>query len=133
VADRQEYRFMDDVQEVLTSPAFSRLLLFLYLIPVFGMVPALWTMTYRKSDRRHRAISRLSLTLGLVWILGSVGFNTSLGLVGEDAVSAQVWMLLFNSVFSSGYFVACLGLMVRLWRKQGGDLSGFSEIAKYLP
>jgi hypothetical protein len=124
---------MDDVQEVLTSPALSRLLLFAYLIPVFGMVPALWTIAYRKSDRRQRVVSRLSLTLGLVWILGSVAFNTSLGLVGEDAVATQVWMLLFNSVFSSSYFVACLGLMVRLWKQQGGNLSGFNEITKYLP
>jgi hypothetical protein len=30
----------DNLQEVLTSPTLNRLWLFAYLIPVFGMVPA---------------------------------------------------------------------------------------------
>jgi hypothetical protein len=124
---------MDDVQDILTSPTLDRLLLFTYLIPVFGMAPAVWTLTRSKRHRRHREVSRLSLTLGLAWILGSVLFNTSLGVVNENAVSAQIWVLLFNSAFSSSYFVGSLWLMLRLWKRQGGDLSGFSAIAKHFP
>ena len=124
---------MEDVQDVLTSPTLSRLLLFTYMVPIFGMVPAAWTLTRRKSDRHHRNLSRLTMTLGLTWILGSFMFNASLGLIDENALSAQVWMILLNSVFSSSYFVVSLWLMMRLWKRQSLDLPGFSSIAKHLP
>jgi hypothetical protein len=112
---------MEDVQDVLTSPILSRLLLFTYMVPVFGMVPAAWTLTRRKSDRHHRNLSRLTMTLGLTWILGSLMFNTSLGIIDE------------NSVFSSSYFIVSLWLMMRLWKRQSLELPGFSSIAKHLP
>ncbi|NJM74603.1 MAG: hypothetical protein HC852_01170 [Acaryochloridaceae cyanobacterium RU_4_10] len=118
---------MDDVQDVLTSPALNRLILFAYLVPVFGMIPAAWTLTRGKSDRRHRSMSRLALTLGLVWGLGCLVFNTSGVSVGENGASAQMSMLLFNSVFTSGYFVTSLWLMVRLWKRQTLALPGLSS------
>mgnify|MGYP003563640583 CR=1 FL=1 len=118
---------MDDVQDVLTSPALNRLVLFAYLVPVFGMVPAAWTLTRPKSDRRHRAMSRLALTLGLVWGLGCLVFNTSGMTVGENGVSAQMSMLLLNSVFTSGYFVTSLWLMVRLCKRQSLALPALSS------
>jgi uncharacterized membrane protein len=124
---------MEDVQDVLSSPALSRLLLFAYTVPVFGMVPAAWTLNRKKSDRHHRNVSRLTMTLGLTWILGSLIFNTSLGMIDENAISAQVWVTLFNSIFSSSYFVVSLWLMMRLWKRQSLDLPGFSSIAKHLP
>jgi hypothetical protein len=112
---------MDDVQDVITSPALNRLVLFAYLVPVFGMVPAAWTLTRPRSDRRHRAMSRLALTLGIAWGLG------------ENGVSTQMSMLLLNSVFTSGYFVTSLWLMVRLWKRQTLALPGLNSIAKHLP
>jgi hypothetical protein len=124
---------MEDVQDVLSSPALSRLLLFAYMVPVFGMVPAAWTLNRKKSDRHHRKLSRLTMTLGLTWILGSLIFNTSLGTIDENAISVQLWITLFNSVFSSSYFVVSLWLMMRLWKGQSLDLPGFSSIAKHLP
>ncbi|WP_404785631.1 hypothetical protein [Altericista sp. CCNU0014] len=124
---------MEDVRDVLNSPTLNRLVMFAYLVPVFGMVPAVWILTRRKSDRHHRNLSRLSVTLGLAWILGSLAFNASLGAIDENAIGAQIWMTLFDSVFSSSYFVASLWLMVRLWKRQSLDLPGFSSIAKHLP
>jgi hypothetical protein len=123
---------MDDVQDVITSPALSRLVLFAYLVPVFGMVPAAWSLTRPKSDRRHRAMSRLALTLGLAWGLGCLVFNTSGMTVGENGASAQMSMLLLNSVFTSGYFVTSLWLMVRLWKRQSLTLPALSS-PKHLP
>jgi hypothetical protein len=118
---------MDDVQDVITSPALSRLVLFAYLVPVFGMVPAAWSLTRPKRDRRHRAMSRLALTLGLAWGLGCLVFNTSGMTVGENGASAQMSMLLLNSVFTSGYFVTSLWLMVRLWKRQSLALPALSS------
>jgi hypothetical protein len=124
---------MEDVQDVLTSPTLSRLLLYTYLVPVFGMVPAAWTLTRRKGDRHHRHISRLAMTLGMTWILGSVLCNASLGMVDENAISTQLWMTLFNSVFSSSYFVVSLWLMLRLSKRQSIELPCLSSVAKHLP
>lgn len=124
---------IEDVEDVLTSPTLSRLLLYTYLVPVFGMIPAAWTLTRRKSDRHHRHISRLAMTLGLTWILGSLLFSTSLGIMDDNAVSAQIWVTLFNSVFSSSYFVVTLWLMLRLGQRQRIELPGFSSVAKHLP
>ncbi len=123
---------MDDVQEVLTSPTLNRLLLFTYLVPGFGMVPALWTLTRSKSDRRHRAMSRLALTLGLTWALGCLVFNTSGITMSENGTSVQMTMLLLNSVFTSSYFVVSLWLMVRLWKRQTFDIPVLGSIAKHL-
>jgi hypothetical protein len=105
----------------------NRLVLFAYLVPVFGMVPAAWTLTRPKSDRRHRAMSRLALTLGLAWGLGYLVFNTSGMTGGENGASAQISILLLNSVFTSGYFVTSLWLMIRLWKRQSLALPGLSS------
>jgi uncharacterized membrane protein YeiB len=119
----------DNLQEVLTSPTLNRLWLFAYLIPVFGMVPAVWTLTQGKSDRRYRAMSRLTLSLGGAWLLGSVVFNSALS-ASESGMSTQMSLMLINSVFTSGYFVLSLALMVRLWKRKPSDLPSFSESLK---
>lgn len=121
----------DNLQEVLTSPTLNRLWLFAYLIPVFGMVPAIWTLTQPKSDRRYRAMSRLAASLGGAWLLGSVAFNSALP-ASESGMSTQMSLMLINSVFTSGYFVLSLGLMVRLWKRQPSDLPSFSQSLKLL-
>jgi hypothetical protein len=119
----------DNLQEVLTSPTLNRLWLFAYLIPVFGMVPAVWTLTQGKSDRRYRAMSRLTLSLGGVWLLGTVVFNSALS-ASESGMSTQMLLMLVNSVFTSSYFVLSLGLMVRVWKRQPADLPSFSQSLK---
>jgi uncharacterized membrane protein YeiB len=119
----------DNLQEVLTSPTLNRLWLFAYLIPVFGMVPAVWTLTQGKSDRRYRAVSRLTLSLGGAWLLGSIVFNSALS-ANESGMSTQMSLMLINSVFTSSYFVLSLALMVRLWKRQPSDLPSFSESLK---
>jgi hypothetical protein len=124
---------MDDVQEVLSSPTLNRLLLFTYLVPGFGMVPAIWTLTRTKSDRRHRAMSRLALTLGLTWALVFGILNTSSVTMGENGTSVKMTMLLLNSVFTSSYFVISFGLMVRLWKRQTFNIPVLNSIAKHLP
>jgi hypothetical protein len=53
--------------------------------------------------------------------------------VGENGVSTQMSMLLLNSVFTSGYFVTSLWLMVRLWKRQTLALPGLNSISKHLP
>lgn len=77
-------------------------------------------------------MSRLSLTLGVLWGLGFLLMNTGAGLTDSES-GAGLAMLLGNTVWSSGYFVTLLWLMARYWRKQPLNVPGVSTVAKYLP
>ncbi|MGB8698563.1 MAG: hypothetical protein WCD18_04030 [Thermosynechococcaceae cyanobacterium] len=124
---------MDDVQDVLSSPTLNRLWLFTYLIPVFGMLPATWTLTRRTSNRHHRSMGRLAFTLGMTWVFGSLILTSALGSAGENGPSAPLSLLFLNSLLTSGYFVVSLWLMLRLSKHQTLDLPGLNRIAKHLP
>jgi hypothetical protein len=121
----------DNLQEVLTSPTLNRLWLFTYLIPVFGMGPAVWTLMRGKGDRKSRAMSRLALNLGVAWMLGTLVFNAALP-PSESGMSSQMLLMLVNSVFTSSYFVLSLALMVRLWKRQSSDQPSFNQSLKLL-
>ncbi|MEC4984036.1 MAG: hypothetical protein SAJ37_18935 [Oscillatoria sp. PMC 1068.18] len=101
--------------------------LYFYLVPVLGFFPALWTLYKRQGSRQQKAVSRLSVTLALGWLLGY-----SLLLIGA-AQTTEVFafrLLFLNSLLSSGYFLGCLFLMVRLWQRKSLRLPGFSQVAE---
>ena len=51
---------------------FKRLQLFLYLVPVVGFFPALWTLYRGQGTRQQKNLSRLVVTLALGWLLGYI-------------------------------------------------------------
>jgi hypothetical protein len=92
----------------------KQLQLFWYLIPVFGVFPALWTLYCREAGREEMAASRLSVTLAFGWLLGYI-------LLAAGADTSETWklpLLVTNSLFTSGYFVVSTGLMFRLWQRR---------------
>lgn len=109
----------------LDNQDLIRLQLFIYLVPVFGFFPALWTLYRRQGTKEQQKISRLSVTLALSW-LGSY-FLLSAG------AESQFWtlrLLMTNTLLTSGYFLVSLGLMVRLWQRKSARLPGISQIAE---
>jgi hypothetical protein len=91
-----------------------RLKLFLYLVPIIGCLPALWTLYQQQGTRRERELSRVAVTLAFSWLL-------SYGLLGIGAQSSEALSLPFlltSSLLTSGYFVTNLWLMVRLWQRK---------------
>lgn len=125
---------MDDSREAFENPTLKRALLFVYLIPVFGVVPAAWSLTRRQRDRKTRAVSRLAIALGLMWGLGILTLNTGFVFASENGASgAGLSLLLFNSLFTSGYFVTMLWLMVRVWQRKAPEIPGISRLSKLLP
>lgn len=114
-------------REAFENPTLDRLLLYVYFVPIFGLVPAVWTISRRQGDRQHRQMSRLSVALGGAWLLGM----TLLSWPSEG--NPQLSMMLLNSALTSGYFLTALWLMRRLWKRQSVQLPGLSAIAKYLP
>jgi hypothetical protein len=110
----------------LENQDLKRLQLFVYLIPVIGFLPALWTLYRRQGTREQQAVSRLSVTLALGWLLGYI-------LLLAGAQTSEFWtlrLLFLNSLLTSGYFLVSIGLMARVWRRKPLRLPGISRIAE---
>ncbi|HEY9601352.1 MAG TPA: hypothetical protein V6C85_07070 [Allocoleopsis sp.] len=111
----------------LENPELQRLQLFIYLIPVLGFFPALWTLYRRQGNREQQSVSRLSVTLAIGWLLGYILF------LSAGTQTSEFWairLMFLNSLFTSGYFLVCLGLMVRLWQRKLPRLPGISRVAE---
>ena len=99
-----------------------QLLLWIYLLPVVGVVPAIWTL-YRSTPknsvtvhsdlvelRQRQKVSRLSVNLALIWLSCYCLFS-----FGAARVSGiESFRLLYtNALITTGYFLACTFLMLR--------------------
>lgn len=125
---------MEDSRDVFENRTLKRLLLFIYLVPIFGVVPAIWTLNRRDSDRKQREVSRAAAIVGLVWLLGTLCLTSGAAISNADNTQGMgISLLLISSVFTSGYFLSNFWLMVRVWRRQPLDLPGLNRVTKYLP
>lgn len=110
----------------LENSDLNRLQLFVYLVPVLGFFPALWTLYRRQGSREQQAVSRLSVTLAFGWLLGYI-------LLSAGGQASEFWtlrLLFMNTLLTSGYFIVSVGLMVRLWQRKSPRLPGISRIAE---
>ena len=110
----------------LENSDLKRLQLFIYLVPVLGFFPALWTLYRRQGSREQQAVSRLSVTLAFSWQLGYI-------LLSAGVQVSEFWtlrLLFMNTLLTSGYFLVCIGLMVRLWQRKSPRLPGISSVAE---
>ncbi|MGK7937904.1 MAG: hypothetical protein AB4206_19230 [Xenococcaceae cyanobacterium] len=94
----------------------------IYYLPIVGIIPSLWTLSRKNSDRgsassadlQHQKASRLSIKLTLIWLcaygLLSIGSSQ-----GSELVALR--LLYTNALVTTGYFLVCLGLILRLRRK----------------
>lgn len=90
-------------RDAFTNPTLQRLWFFVYLLPIFGMIPALWQLSRRGGDRQTRHISRLALLIGLIWLLG-YGLLNGAASVSEVQSLPHGLLLLLNSFWGSAYF-----------------------------
>jgi heme/copper-type cytochrome/quinol oxidase subunit 3 len=107
----------------------KRLQLFLYLVPVVGFFPALWTLYYRRGTKQQDDLSRAVVTLTLGWLLTYV----LLGIGAETSDSLSLPLLLTSSLITSGYFLTNIWLMVRLWQRKSVRLPIISRVGDRLP
>lgn len=111
------------------NPDLQRLLIFIYLIPVLGFFPALWTLYRRRGSYEQRQASRLVVTLSMVWLLGYL----LLGLGSQTSSSPNLALLIMSSLLTSGYFLANIWLMVYHWQGKPLRLPGVSHLSDRLP
>ncbi|MDB9440963.1 hypothetical protein PN497_06230 [Sphaerospermopsis kisseleviana CS-549] len=105
--------------------ATSKRLLLLYLIPVIGFFPSLWTLYRHEGSREQLAVSRLSITLGFTWMLGYLLLAT--GAATSDFFTLR--LLILNSFLTSGYFLVSVWLISRVIQGRSYPLPGFSSFA----
>lgn len=101
-------------KEILENPALIRLHLFILVTPLIGFFPALWTLYRRQGTPEEKAVSRLAITMALVWLAGHFVFEA--GALASETGAIPV--LLASSLLTTSYFLISLGLMMRIWRRQ---------------
>ncbi|MCU0536648.1 MAG: hypothetical protein MUD14_22400 [Hydrococcus sp. Prado102] len=104
----------------------NKLQLSIHLLPIVGWVPALWALYFTKGNREQQAISRLSVTLNLFWLLSYIIFWFSSTQTSEFLT---LRLLYINGLFTSGYILTCLWLTIRLWQGKSVRLPGISRVA----
>ncbi len=106
-----------------TSTFFS---LIFYLVPIIGVFPSLWTLYRRDGTREQIAISRLSTTLTLTWILSYLLLATG----AETSHFAQLRLMILNSFFTSGYFLVSIWLIFRTIKGKTQRLPGITPLSR---
>jgi hypothetical protein len=117
------------IPDPFESQDLKRLQLFLYLVPVVGFFPALWTLYRGQGTRQQKNLSRLVVTLALGWLLGYI----LLGVGANASEALSLPLLITSSLFTSGYFLVNLWLMVQLWRRKVLRLPIVSKLGDRLP
>jgi hypothetical protein len=115
------------------SPAsgdtLERLKLTLYLVPIFGVVPALYSLWHKQGSRQELAVSRLVVTLALSWVITYTLLSTGSHL----APGLSLRLLITNTLMTTGYTLTNLALMIRLLQGKSVSLPGFSSLSKRIP
>ncbi|MDJ0799862.1 MAG: hypothetical protein QNJ51_24165 [Calothrix sp. MO_167.B12] len=101
--------------------------LLIYLTPIIGFFPSLWTLYRRQGTREQLSASRLSITLALTWLLGNLLLSTGATTTSE---LFTLRLLLLNSFLTSGYFIVSIWLMIRTVKGKSKRLPGFSDLAE---
>jgi hypothetical protein len=111
----------------------ERLQIFIYLVPVIGFLPALWTLYHQQGSLEQRNASRLVVTLTMAWVLGYLLLGAGAQLAHGASANSTLSLLILSSLLTSGYFLANLWLMVRLWQRKSLRLPGISQVGDRLP
>ena len=105
----------------------SKTQLILYLIPIIGFFPSLWTLYQRQGSRQQVTASRLSITLAFIWMLGYLLLTTG---AATDFLTLR--LLILNSFLTSSYFLVSVWLIFRVIQGKSSRLPGFSNLAERL-
>ncbi|NER82666.1 MAG: hypothetical protein F6K42_24535 [Leptolyngbya sp. SIO1D8] len=105
------------------------LTLIIYLVPIFGFFPSLWSLYLKQSSRREKTVSKTAVTLALAWL--AVYVLTATGAQVSEMASTR--LLVTSLLTTTGYFVTNLWLMVRLLQGRSVRLPGISKLGDRLP
>lgn len=107
----------------------TRLKLIIYLVPIFGFFPSLWSLYFKQGARQEQTVSKTAVALALVWV--TVYVLTAAGSQASDVASMR--LLVTSLLATTGYFVTNLWLMIRLLQGKSVRLPGISKLGDRLP
>ncbi|MBW4600259.1 MAG: hypothetical protein KME29_11785 [Calothrix sp. FI2-JRJ7] len=107
----------------------STLQLVLYMIPVVGFFPSLWTLYSRQGTREQLIASKLSITLMLTWILGYLLLATG---AEQASNTLALRLLILNTFLTSGYFLVSAWLVVLALKGNRVRVPGFDKLSERL-
>ena len=100
--------------------------LWYYLVPVFGVIPALWTLYRGKGNKDRTQVSRLSVLLLTMWIVPYL----SLFIGADNSSEIVAFRLLYtNALLTTTYFLVCFGLLFRLQQGKSPYLPLLSSLS----
>jgi len=117
---------MNDLSSVSDKKAQQQL--WIYLLPIVGIFPSIWTLYRGKANEESQKTSRLSLTLVMFWLTAYISLFVS---ANQTSDILAFRLLYTNALITTGYFLVCLSLMFRLLKGQSPYLplvSGLSSI-----
>ncbi|MEL6381241.1 MAG: hypothetical protein AAFQ89_01970 [Cyanobacteria bacterium J06626_18] len=103
--------------------------LVIYLVPIFGFFPSLWSLYLKQGSRREQTVSKTAIALAITWVM--VYGVTAAGAQAVDVASTR--LLISSLLATTGYFVTNFWLMVRLLQGKTVRLPGISKIGDRLP
>ncbi|WP_414622941.1 hypothetical protein [Calothrix sp. CCY 0018] len=118
--------FESTLSSKIKKQDISLLGMLIYLIPVIGFFPSLWTLYRREGSREQLRTSRLSITLALTWIVGYILLGTGASTSDFFALRLQI----LNSFVTSGYFVVSAWLIIRTVKGKSQRIPVFSNFAE---
>ncbi|MEM8779323.1 MAG: hypothetical protein AAGF26_10720 [Cyanobacteria bacterium P01_G01_bin.49] len=87
----------------------------IFLIPLVGWIPALWTVSRRQESSQALSVSRDSIKLTVVWAVAySLLWLSSL----QASEVLTLRLLYLNGLLTSGNILISLGLMFRVWQRK---------------
>ena len=98
----------------INSQIERHLKLWIYFLPVAGIIPAIWTLYRDQGNREQQKASRISIILIIFWL--SSYCCLSLGAAQSSDLLA-FRLLYINALFTTGYFLTCTFLMFRLGKE----------------
>ena len=104
--------------------------LIIYLVPIFGFFPSLWSLYLKQGSRREQTVSKTAITLAIAWLIAYV-----LTAAGSQATTdvASTRLLITSLLGTTGYFITNLWLMLRLLQGKTVRLPGISKLGDRLP
>ena len=117
---------MDQLYEI-ESKKLQKLHLWIYLLPVVGVVPSLWTLYRGKATYEQKKASRLCVVLLLLWLVSYISLFVSASQTSEILAFR---LLYTNALITSSYFLICFGLMFRLRQGKTPSLPLVSSLIK---
>ena len=130
----------------MDSSSLQRMRICLHLIPMFGVIPSLWTL-YGKGDARGeaqsedreearlRSVSRLAVVVGLSCV-GAIALLMGAAAAGEtlqNSQAASLRLLIASSFIGSGYVLLNVSLMFRVAKGRSIRLPGITQLSRRLP